>query len=179
LNTFKEIPASKSSLSRRKLVYGFGTNDAGYIVGNGKNRCSYYGVWVNMLMRCYSDKFQESNPTYIGCVVCENWLTFSNFKEWMSTKNWNNNELDKDMIIPLNKVYGPEFCSFIPKELNALLNDHNSARGKYPQGVSFHEQTKKFRARCNLDGKGVHLGLFDTPEEGVIAYKEFKSYNRS
>ena len=37
-------------------------------------------------------------------------------------------------------------------------------------GVSFHEQTAKFRANICLNGKSKHLGLFPTPELAHAAY---------
>ena len=79
----------------KKLVYGIGINDADYAVTewetievNGKRKkklvwgCPYYRTWKDMLRRCYSTKFQETNPTYIGCSVSDEWLTFSVFKSW-------------------------------------------------------------------------------------------------
>ena len=63
----------------RSLICGVGVNDANYAT-SGKRMCPFYRRWINMLERCYSEKFQEKNPTYRGCSVCEEWLTFSNFK---------------------------------------------------------------------------------------------------
>lgn len=75
-----------------KLVYGVGINDADYpttqrekVNGEWKItwRCLYYDRWVSMLTRCYSSKCHEKQPTYKGCSVCDEWLTFSNFRKWM------------------------------------------------------------------------------------------------
>ena len=112
-----------------KLVYGVGINDADYDVAineyytndegvKGERRiwtCPYYSRWMNMLTRCYSDKFQEGNPTYKGCYVAEEWKTFSNFKEWMVTQEWEGLELDKDILFVGNREYGPEKCVFVTK----------------------------------------------------------------
>jgi len=72
---------------KNKLVCGVGINDADYEVQpiiNGKRvMCPFYAKWVGMLERCYSEKFQNKWPTYIGCYVILDWIYFSNFKYWM------------------------------------------------------------------------------------------------
>lgn len=65
-----------------KLVYGVGINDVTEIVRN----CPYYKKWVGMLGRCYNPKKQAERSTYHGVTVCDEWLTFSNFKTWMQKK---------------------------------------------------------------------------------------------
>jgi hypothetical protein len=40
------------------------------------------------------------------------------------------------------------------------------------KGVHFCDNTKRWRARIMSDGKTVHLGRFDTPEEAHQAYCE-------
>ena len=179
MNDFIEIPASKKSLSLRKPVYGVGTNDADYIVkpiiGGRRVICPFYRKWQSMLMRCYSGKYQEKYPTYAGCSVCSEWLTFSIFKAWMEKQEWQSMQLDKDLIVCGNKIYSPEFCVFVPSQLNALLLDNSAARGEWPQGVHFRKQCAKFQSYCNVNGTQKHLGLFTTPESASNAYKAFKS----
>ncbi len=50
MNTFVEYPATKRSLSMRKLVSGVGINDAWYLTSDNTNgkaiRCPYYSVWT-------------------------------------------------------------------------------------------------------------------------------------
>ena len=105
-----------------KLVYGVGINDAEYVVvkreevGNvdGKRkrktvwRCPFYKTWSSMLRRCYSTKYQERCPTYMGCSVSEEWHTFSVFRNWMESQDWQDTQLDKDLLVEGNKVYSPE-----------------------------------------------------------------------
>ena len=110
-----------------KLVYGVGINDADYRVQekitvvdeDGKKKqklvwiCPFYEKWKPMLRRCYSAKYQEVRPTYIGCSVSEDWLRFSTFKAWMAAQDWEGMEIDKDILFPNNKIYSPETCVFI------------------------------------------------------------------
>ena len=128
-----------------------------------------------MLERCYSSKCQAKNPTYKECTVIKEWLTFSNFAAWHELNCVKGYDLDKDIKVKGNKVYGPESCLFIPKCINYLLTDHKSARGDYPQGVSFHKSTSKYRAQIRVDGKVRHIGVFTTPEQASAAYIKAKN----
>ena len=162
----------------RRLIYGVGINDADYLVQpkvNGKKvTCPFYSKWKEMLRRCYSVKFLEKQPTYTGCTVIEGWLLFSNFKVWMMNKDWQGNELDKDLLIQGNKVYSPDNCLFVTRAINLLLNENKAARGKYPQGVDFHKASDKYKASVRIKGKQKYLGLFDTPKEAFEVYKKAK-----
>ena len=90
------------------LVFGVGLNDANYTVNpvvSGKSYlCSIYSRWQGMLERCYSKKYQVLSKTYSECTVCEEWLTFSNFKTWMEQQDWKGKQLDKDIIKKGNKI---------------------------------------------------------------------------
>lgn len=179
MNEFKEVPASNNSIAQRKPVFGVGINDADYLIEqriNGKQtKCPYYERWKNMLMRCYSSKYQERQPTYIECTVCEEWLTFSNFKSWMRSKCWKENHLDKDLKIQGNKIYSPDTCLFVPPAVNTFTTGSDAKRGLHPIGVYFDKQKGKFQARCsNGKGKQKYLGCFNSPEEAHQAWRIFK-----
>ena len=157
---------------RNRLVFGVGINDANYDIQkeNGK-LCSYYETWRNMLRRCYSTKFQANNPTYEGCTVCDEWLTFSNFKSWMEQQDWKDKQLDKDLLIYKNKVYSPVTCCFIAKEINVVLTCVGAVtKGNYPFGVYYHKRDRKFYAQCS----GEYLGMFNTPFAAHEKWQEYK-----
>ena len=177
---FIEIPASKVSLTARKLLFGVGINDACYMVyftnkHDKKLRCPYYVAWASMLKRCYSVSFLKNNPTYIGCSTTASWLTFSNFRLWMEKQNWKGKQLDKDILINGNKIYSPSACLFVEQSINNLLCDRARARGIYPQGVSLCKKSNLILSGCSVNGKRKHLGCFNTPEEAHEVYKQFKS----
>ena len=178
MNNFVEVKANAISISRRKLVLGVGINDSDYITDrtiNGKRMtCPFYVKWKSMLDRCYSDKHQAKNPTYIGATVADEWLTFSNFKAWMSTKAWKGMELDKDIIKPGNKHYSSDNCCFVTRELNRLLNNNDASRGDCPKGVYFKKETSKYESYCNYNGKRKHLGYHATPEAASLVYRKYK-----
>jgi hypothetical protein len=175
---FIEIPATKRSMSGRKPKFGVGTNDADYTtestVNNKRYVCPFYRKWCDMIRRCYDIKHHDRFPTYKECSVCEEWLTFSNFKSWMIKQNWEDMTLDKDIIKPGNKVYSPEGCAFIPRELNLLLVDRAALRGSCPQGVHWDKARGKYQAKVSDSGKVKPLGRFATSEQASAVYIKAK-----
>lgn len=170
---------------RNKLVYGVGINDADYNVYvydgpiNDKKiiwTCPFYVKWKDVLARCYSEKFQLKCPTYIGCSVPEEWYFFSNFKAWMEQQDWEGKDLDKDLLVKGNKLYGPETCIFVDQSINKFLTEGTSRRGDFPIGVSFHKASGKFTAQCNevLTSKRKNIGLFLCPDEAHKAWLHYK-----
>ena len=173
----------------KKLVFGVGNNDADDVVKkwesidvDGKRKkkliwiCPFYRTWQNMLKRCYSIKFQEHNPTYIGCTVTDEWLTFSVFKNWMTTQDFEGNQLDKDLLFEGNKVYGPETCVFVSGAVNSFTIDRGNDRGEFLIGVSWHKGAGKFKVSCSnpFTKKGEHLGLFTCEQEAHQAWLKRK-----
>lgn len=169
---------------KNKLVCGVGINDADYVVQpeiNGKRiTCPFYRVWQDMLKRCYSKKLQAKYPTYIGCIVCDEWLTFSNFKSWMETQDWVGKQLDKDLLVVGNKIYAPETCVFVARMTNTFILDHGADRGEWPIGVTFDKWVGKFRAQCsNPFGNTAYeirgyISYFNCPNAAHLAWKKRK-----
>lgn len=178
MREFKEVEVGVKGLSKRRLVYGVGVNDASYNVryfdGDESFLCPYYQKWVDMLKRCYSKRFLLKNSSYSGCKVCDDWLVFSSFKRWMMSQQWEGKSLDKDILVKGNKEYSPETCLFIPQQVNCFVLDNKKIRGKYKIGVSFNKQMKKFRAQIKIKGKQTHLGYFDDEESAHKAYLDAK-----
>lgn len=164
----------------RKLVFGAGTNDADYTLSatvDGKRVfCPFYKRWCEMLKRCYSKSHQSKFQTYIGCAVCDEWLTFSNFKKWMEQQDWRGKELDKDLLFVGNKLYSPETCVFVNSATNSFTIDCAASRGRYMLGVSFSSDRGKFMARCCDPFKKIneHLGRFPDELSAHLAWKKRK-----
>ena len=174
--------------NRNKLICGVGINDANYDVVKHEKvdnrsktvwKCPYYKKWKGMLVRCYSKKHQEKCPTYIGCSVYEEWLTFSNFRKWMETQDWEGMHLDKDFLVDGCKVYSPSTCIFIPQKLNSFILASGKTRGQYPLGVMYmkkakdmvNEYSKPYVSRVsNQTGKMFYLGVYSTPKEAHQIY---------
>ena len=174
----------------KKLVYGVGINDAdyavqkfetiGYVGGKQKWKlvwsCAYYRAWTSMLKRCYSAKLQERYPTYIGCTVAKEWHTFSNFRCWMESQDWEGKHLDKDLLFEGNKIYSTETCVFVTQTVNLFTNDNGAKRGENPIGVDWDKNAGKFKSRCSnpFTKKQEHLGYFTCEQEAHNAWKKRK-----
>ena len=154
-----------------KLVHGVGVNDADYTVRTKDGLCHFYSRWADMIARCYYEKSLEKHPTYRCCTVCDEWLTFSNFKMWMEKQDWQGKELDKDIKKPGNKVYSPDNCMFVTRRENtdALVQPIRSTNSSGIKGVGFFKALGKWRARIKIDGKDIHLGYFDKIEDASKA----------
>lgn len=179
MTKFVEIPASKNSLSNRRPILGVGINDSPYItqpiINGRKVVCPYYRYWSDMLSRCYNPNFLARRPTYVGCSVSSEWLTFSNFREWMKTQDWKGKQLDKDLLVSGNKQYNKESCIFVSNSINSLLVDCGSAKGKYPTGVSFDKRRGEYLAKRSVNCMTVNIGRFKSDRLAEVAYLIFKS----
>ena len=181
---------TKERKKMNKLVCGVGVNDLSYktqvkewVTKNGGKRilksvflCKYYTVWRDMLTRCYSKKYLESNPSYIGTSVCSEWLSATAFKKWMEQQDWHGKCLDKDIVVPRSRLYSPETCAFVLNATNSFVLASDARRGDYPTGVSLYKRTGKYRALCQniFTGKNEHLGYFSTPEEAHECWRKRK-----
>lgn len=163
----------------KKLIYGVGINDADYPItryefSNGKERqawmCPFYRTWRDMLTRGYSESWKTKYPTYRDCFVCEEWLKFSNFKKWMETQNWENRNLDKDLLFKDNKLYSPSTCIFITGKVNRFLLDNKSRRGCLPIGVCWHKRDCLYHANISVDNTRKYLGAFQSSQEAHQAW---------
>jgi hypothetical protein len=170
--------------SRLRLVCGVGLNDsetpiASAVRVNGKTRvtwkCPASAAWADMLYRCYSEKFQKRYPSYQGCSVSPRWLSLSSFHDWMFSQDYTGKHLDKDLLIPGNKVYSAETCVFITPELNNVLTEGHSKIGGLPIGASRHKQGR-IDAQCRnpFTKRSEHIGLFDSPVEAHEAWRARK-----
>ncbi len=136
-----------------------------------------------MLERCYSDKYQQKKPTYIGCSVSENFRYYSYFKEWccrqVGFSDLDNKGrkfvLDKDILLKGNKLYSENTCCFVPVEINSALTRCNSRRGLYPVGVTYDAtKTLPFQPTVSFEGKNKRLERCASAEEAFYIYKQAK-----
>lgn len=169
-----------------KLIYGFGINDADYVVKinetvgyvDGKRVrkqtfiCPFYRCWIDMLARVCGEKQLRKNPTYFDCYICEDWIYFSNFKAWMESQDWEDKQLDKDILSKGNKLYSPDTCVFVNQKINKFILENPASRGEFPIGVSFIKRDNKFDSKVQnpLTGKTEFLGYHKTPEKAHEAW---------
>lgn len=124
-------------------------------------------MWYGLKARCKAGAAQNMRPTYQGCSI--GFSGIEEFKAWAIKQPGYNcfdekgrrYHLDKDLILPGNRVYAPDFCSLVPARINTLMLDCGS---KKSTGVSFHKATGKWQARVQTPEGREYLGIFDTNE---------------
>ena len=160
-------------------VFGVG------FLGAGKYKRRVDGVkapahrcWQNMLKRAYSAKCHAVQPAYLAVFVDERWHNFQVFAEWFygqPNSGASGFDLDKDLIVEGNSVYGPEVCSFVPRSINTLLSYRGQPGRDVPPGVSV--CGRGFHSQISVDGKIVHLGTHDTADMALNVYVKAKQIN--
>ena len=93
-------------------------------------------LWSNMLKRCYDPNY-EAGYYGRGYSVDARWKCFANFlkdipnlknfEKWLEGLNPNKPKynLDKDLILPGNKIYCKQLCSFVPESVNKAAGAKN------------------------------------------------------
>lgn len=134
ITTTQNIKKGQIKNPYMKTIYNIGYyGDGKYKARINNKKTLHYIKWFSMFNRCYNHKYHEKQPHYLGCSVSEEFHCFQDFAKWMD-ENWYEYdkmlELDKDLLIEGNKVYSPEACCFIPKEINNALryDRHNISR---------------------------------------------------
>lgn len=154
----------------KRTVFGIGylgCNDA------EATRDNYiYSKWANMMQRCYDEETHKLKPYYAVCTAEIEWLNFSNYREWHRENEMGDRkvDLDKDVLIQGNTVYGSETCSLIPHFTNTIFEERGA-----DTNIVLNNATGKHDVTMSILGKKEDVGTFDTEEEakqGYIAYKQ-------
>ena len=134
------------------------------------NKC--YNAWSNMLRRCYAPSNNYMARTYSGCTVRKVWHCYQRFAAWYVRQPYawlDGYELDKDLRVPGNKVYGPDTCTLIPKSINAALVGFGRG-GKYGAGV-MRQPCGSYWAQSGSSRAKKYVGPFSTVEKAKLEYK--------
>lgn len=162
-------------------VYGVGIIGTKYPVSINSVRTKEYCVWHSLIKRCYDPKTRERQPTYKTISICDEWLLFENFCDWLHSqpnfdkwlhgKRW---ALDKDILNKRNKIYSPNTCCLVPQNVNCLFLKREALRGDYPIGVSY--RSDGFVASCHnpFTDSREELGSYSTSEKAFNIYKDYK-----
>ena len=160
-----------------------GVGYLGYDYEKNDGLTKVYRTWCGMIKRCYASYSLVKRPSYVGCSVSDEFLNFSYFKKWYFKQVGSGEEnyhFDKDLLVKGNKIYSPETCCFIPKEINSLLTTTNRSRGNTPLGVSKRQKSGNYEVTLCRDNKDYHLGTYSCPVQAFNVYKEAKEdYFRS
>ena len=133
-------------------------------------------VWGNMMLRVYNPPNERTAREYKETSVHAHWHNFQNFAVWYHQQidhfgpvgfRWN---LDKDIMIAGNRIYGPESCCVVPEAVNRLFNDTRFIRGKLPIGVQQNEFGYKATCSSKLSDNSGYVGFFKNIQEASSAY---------
>lgn len=167
-------------LDRMKIsVYGFGFIGCGRFKPRSMNKpTKEYSVWSDMIRRCYDPYSINKYPSYKDCNVCEEWRNFQNFALWY-TENQDDNKtlhIDKDILLPGNKMYSPDGCMMVTRQVNSFVSDNEPIRGRFLIGAHYSTSNKKFRSQCSNPkyGREEHLGYFSTEIDAHMAWRNKK-----
>ena len=143
--------------------------------GKEHRRIRAFISWKNMIRRIYNG-YGRFAKCYENCVICEEWLDYGVFKNWYENQRGCGlkYELDKDLL-GNGKLYSPETCCLLPRELNSMIVSRVSKNRELPTGVK--RSGKRFFAQALIgtaEKTYIYLGNFDTPEEASNAYKAFR-----
>lgn len=173
-----------------KLVDGWGLNDADYIVkpmnaDGTRSSCKIYSMWKDLIRRTKNEKHMNSMPYLMGNTIEDSWQRFSVFRLWVISQDWEGLQLDKDILMPGNKHYGPETCVFVPNYINSLFGLKKKQNG-LPVGVRYVTRkdsvlTKPYLAEAYSGIKGDKysqtFGFFSSPEPAHKAWQLAKASN--
>jgi hypothetical protein len=135
-------------------------------------------LWVNMETRC-GEKYQTTYPSYVG--VENGFSGYQDFAEWCQVQDGYLNkdgkrfwQLDKDLLVPGNRVYSKETCMFVPNDVNTLFNDSQDNGLKLGVGVYSYDSSR-FVATCRSVGNKGYLGIFETEDAAHEAWRVEKT----
>lgn len=173
---YDSIVKGKIKNPNHRSVFGVGYLGVGkYKSKNNGKETKAYSKWRSILERSCCFKYKNKWPAYKNVTLVKEWECFQDFAEWFYSKYnsvyMNNWHLDKDILVKGNKIYSPETCCLVPREINNLFTKSNNRRGELPIGVSFCNTSKKFKISSNIKGKKK---TFNTKEETFQAYKTAK-----
>lgn len=141
-----------------RIEYGYNgyLGQGPYVTGYRKDGKKYmtpeFNVWLAMHRR--AENYDENHPTYSDVIVCDEWCNFQKFAKWYNDNVYECKEklcLDKDIIVPKNKIYSPETCRLVPDSVNQLFKQQQLKDNGLPAGVYYDKEclSKPYRT-CKL-----------------------------
>lgn len=118
--------------------------------------------FAGMLSRCSNSKRLSRFPSYAACA--SGFEDFHSFVDWVRGQagyglDWH---LDKDILVKNSKIYSPETCCLVPRQVNQLFAKNDVRRGACPVGVRWDPVRERYAAQLSIDGKITGLGRHGT-----------------
>lgn len=169
----------RSNLNKFKDVSGFDHSQNKYVSGVNKTAKALaaengllkeYNIWSNIVSRCNRGyaKLHEDFYTF------DSWLGWAKEQKGFMEKDGNDNifQLDSDLFSTDEKMYSPNTCVFIPREINGICKP-NMIRSGLPRGVfPLGGKVKSYKVSIRIDGITKHIGNYKTIEEASAVSKQ-------
>ena len=154
--------------SNKNIIHGVAVNDLISVSKIKGKRQPAYLTWINLLNRTASS-LTKRNKSYLDCKICDEWLSFNSFKEWFDKNYVDGYSIDKDILCPGNRCYSPQYCRFVPQEINSLfVRKPRQKHKELPTGVSYNYD--KYRAQVRHVGRTIFIKTFSTIQDAREAY---------
>lgn len=163
-----KLRRGKISNPYHRALYGIG------FLGEGISR-EFKSQWSAMFRRCFSEAKTSKSHFYKDVSISEDWHNFSNFNSWALSQNFENGwHLDKDLLGD-GKLYSPENCCFVPKEINqAIILPRKSLSSDHLVGMYYDERLNKYVAQARVGRDNSYIGCFSNQVDAYNAYKDAK-----
>lgn len=167
---YKEFSNGSIKNLNHPSIFGKGYMGEGrYKAWGGSGLTKQYCTWIAMLSRCYNEKELKRSPTYRGVEVHQEWYNFQVFAEWFENNYKEGFHLDKDIICSDCRVYSPETCVFVPREINSLFTSARISKRNLPVGIYY--LRGRYQVSTPTHDKTTYIGFYKTVEEAMIVYK--------
>ena len=166
-----EIKAGRLANHFYPSVCGVGTMGIGFTSQTNKKE---YEIWHSILKRCYKENsYNYKNYGAKGITVCEEWLNFQNFVNWINKNKYGDKyTVDKDVLSNIQhkelKIYSPETCLILPEDINVWLAGDNLS-----VGVRL-VKSGNFCSKIGYNYKEKSLGTYSTFWEAKQIYAKEK-----
>ena len=170
---------------KNHLICGVGINDLPNEptewTENGKRvRCPKYNLWQRILERCYGMRKKDA-VVYKGvATVHPDWIYRSKFNEWLNSQpqsNWQDLQIDKDLLVKGNKVYGPDTCCFLTSLENNMFRPKRARLGCVYCKRAHSQYKRPWSAEIKRGYYTTFVGNFSTKEEAeFVAMRESMPY---
>lgn len=136
--------------------------------------------WEGIKNRCKSNILYDRTFNYQGCSVCDEWKEFASFRKWFLDNLYivpgQRMEIDKDLLVKGNRVYSPETCCFLPRNINHAITILKNGKTNLPPGVSYTKYKETFEAKIDTEYVKAKKRFY-TKEEAFKWYKTMKEYS--